>query len=205
MQRKPMRLPSCKAEEQYFPEDISMSKGYSRFINCGSYDGDTVKHLNTFHGKIDALACFEPDQENFKLLYNYLKDNHDEISNSIIALPCGVSSHETQFRFASGNMVNSAISDEGNSIIQCVALDNVLYGFDPTFINMDIEGAELSALKGATKIIKKNKPDLAISVYHSPNDMWDIPLYLDNLKLGYKFYLRNYSSFISDTVLYATI
>jgi len=102
-------------------------------------------------------------------------------------------------------MVNSAISDKGDSVIQCVALDHALPGFNPTFINMDIEGVELAALKGAETLIKESKPDLAISAYHAPNDIWEIPLYLEGLRLGYKFYLRNYSSFISDTVLYATI
>ncbi len=70
---------------------------------------------------------------------------------------------------------------------------------------MDIEGAELEALKGTETLIKKNKPDLAISVYHAPNHIWEIPLYIESLKQGYEFYLRNYTSFTHDTVLYATI
>ncbi len=68
---------------------------------------------------------------------------------------------------------------------------------------MDVEGAELEALKGAETLIKQNKPDLAICVYHTPNHIWDIPFYLEGLGLGYKFCLRNYTSFISETVLYA--
>lgn len=205
MQRKPIRIPSCKPEEQYFPPDIKLSKGCSRFINCGSYNGDTVRRLHMLYGQIDALACFEPDPGNFQLLAKYLSDHHRQIAKSAVAFPCGVFSHEMQFRFAAGNLINSAITENGDSIIQCVALDHALPGFKPTFINMDIEGAELAALKGAETLIKENKPDLAISAYHAPNDMWEIPRYLHNLNLGYKFYLRNYSSFISDTVLYATI
>lgn len=63
----------------------------------------------------------------------------------------------------------------------------------------------MGALKGARTLIKENKPDLAISVYHSPNQIWDIPLFLRNLCPEYKFYLRNYTSFISETILYATV
>ena len=65
--------------------------------------------------------------------------------------------------------------------------------------------AELEALKGAEMLIKVNKPDLAICVYHAPNHIWDIPLYLESLRSGYKYYLRNYTSLISETVLYATV
>ena len=83
-------------------------------------------------------------------------------------------------------------------------LDDIAKDFEPTFINMDIEGAELNALKGAENLIKKNKPDLAISVYHYPRHIWEIPLYLKSLNLEYKFYLRNYTSFSYDTIVYAT-
>lgn len=204
MQRRPLQIPAHALEEQYFPKDISFSQGYSRFINCGAYNGDTVRQLNILHGKVEAIACFEPDQENFELLMRYLCAEHKTIAWSVIAFPCGVFSHETQLHFAGGDRINSAISDKGDSFTQCVALDHVIPAFKPTFITMDVEGVELEALKGAEKTIKDNKPDLAISVYHAPNHIWDIPLYLASLHLGYKLYLRNYTSFISETVLYAT-
>lgn len=205
MQKKPIQIPSCPLGEQYFPRDINLSKGYSRFINCGAYNGDTVMRLNALHGKVDAIACFEPDLENFELLTQYLRAKHNEIAQSVVAFPCGVFSHETQLHFAGGDKINSVISDKGESVIQCVALDHVISSFNPTFISMDIEGVECEALRGAETLIKQNKPDLAICVYHAPNHIWDIPLYLESLCLGYKFYLRNYTSFIAETVLYATV
>lgn len=205
MLRKPIHIPNHALEEQYFARDINLSKGYSRFINCGAYNGDTVMRLNALFGKVDAIACFEPDLENFELLTRYLCAKHEEIATSIVAFPCGVFSRELQFRFANGNKINSMISDEGEAFIQCVAIDHVLPNFQPTFIQMDVEGAELEALKGAEMLIKVNKPDLAICVYHAPNHIWDIPLYLESLRSGYKYYLRNYTSLISETVLYATV
>jgi len=70
---------------------------------------------------------------------------------------------------------------------------------------MDIEGAEPEALVGAKNMICKYLPDLAICVYHSPNHLWEVPLYLNDLNIGYKFYLRNYTGFSIETVLYATV
>ena len=73
----------------------------------------------------------------------------------------------------------------------------------PDFIKMDIEGAELAALKGGIKTITKCRPQLAISIYHSGEDFINIPLYLkDNLK-NYAFRLGHYSPKLSETVLYA--
>ena len=204
MIRKPIPIPVCELEEQYFPKDIRFTKGYSRFVNCGAYNGDTIKKLNNIIGKVEAIICFEPDPENFQMLTQYLLSRKNEIAELVISFPCGVFSHETQLRFSIGNRINSAISYKGDSVIQCIALDHVIPGFHPTFISMDIEGVELEALKGAEMIIKENKPDLAISVYHSPNHIWEIPLYIKSLNLEYKFYLHNYTSFPSETILYAT-
>ena len=73
----------------------------------------------------------------------------------------------------------------------------------PDFIKMDIEGAELSALKGGIETIKKYRPQLAISIYHSDDDFINIPMYLyDNLE-NYEFRLGHYSPYTSETVLYA--
>jgi hypothetical protein len=68
---------------------------------------------------------------------------------------------------------------------------------------MDIEGAELEALRGAKNVIKHNKPKLAICVYHKPNDLISIPQYIKGLVGDYKFYLRQHQFVSWDMVLYA--
>ena len=69
---------------------------------------------------------------------------------------------------------------------------------------MDIEGAEYEALLGLESVLLRDKPHLAISVYHKPDDMWKIGLWLKSL-FGdtYNFYLRTYNFQTFDTVLYA--
>ncbi|WP_455950138.1 hypothetical protein [Eubacterium sp.] len=71
-----------------------------------------------------------------------------------------------------------------------------------TFID---DGSELRALQGAENIIKKNKPKLAISVYKNKRDILDILVYIHNLVPEYNLYLRHYSDFEYDTVLYACV
>ena len=68
---------------------------------------------------------------------------------------------------------------------------------------MDIEGAEIEAINGARQIISKHKPDLAISVYHKIEHLWEIPLLLNTLDNNYKFYLRSHEHFNQETILYA--
>lgn len=72
MERKPVFLPKRPREEQFFPKDIQLLRGYTRFICCGSDTGDTVRSLNEIYGKVDAIACFEPESALFSGLADYL-------------------------------------------------------------------------------------------------------------------------------------
>ena len=73
------------------------------------------------------------------------------------------------------------------------------------FIKMDIEGAEQPALKGAVRTLKKHKPQLAISIYHNMNDFANVVHLINDMNLGYKFYLNHFTIHREETVLYAKI
>ena len=203
LQRKPVSIPMCDRNEQYTPKTIPLTRNYSRFIYCGVSVGEMARVLGQV-GKVDELVCFEPDPNQFRLMAKYLSRHQEQIAGRVTAIPCAVYSHEAIEPFTySDTSFGSRILASGEARIQCVSIDHVLPGFHPTFINMDIEGAELEALKGAEKTIQANRPDLAICVYHSPSHLWEIPLYLHGLGVGYRLYLRNYTSLTGETVLYA--
>jgi len=74
-----------------------------------------------------------------------------------------------------------------------------------TLIKMDIEGAELEGLKGAKNTILRDKPKLAICIYHSDNDMIRIPEYIHSIVPEYKLFVKHHSILSYETVLYACI
>lgn len=192
-------LPS--EQPQYFVNDIPFSKGYSRFIDCGAFDGDTARELKKHKGEIDAIALFEPDNNNFKKLCKTLKGI--KIAKEQIVFPCGVWKSTEMLRFRSGVESSSSISSDGDTFIQCIAIDDVIGDFAPTFIKMDIEGSEYEALKGASQTVKKYVPDMAISVYHNIEHLWEIPLLIKGIDPSYKFYLRSHGLNGMETILYA--
>ncbi len=191
-------------DSQYFPTDIPFNKGYSKFIDCGAYTGDTIDKLYEEKGKIDTLIAFEPDIQNYDILVHKIRDNNGKYANRVFTYPCGVYSKLEQFKFVDNQGPGNLISEEGTSVIQCVSLDDVLAYHAPTFIKMDIEGAEYEALLGAKMIIQQHKPDLAICVYHYLADISRIPLLIHSWNLGYEFYLRSHSDFNEELVMYAT-
>ena len=68
---------------------------------------------------------------------------------------------------------------------------------------MDVEGAELSALRGAVNTLKRCKPALALSVYHRKEDLITIPQFIKSIYKDCKFYLRQYRKIdLADLDLY---
>lgn len=72
-------------------------------------------------------------------------------------------------------------------------------------IKTDIEGAEPFAIDGAVATLRKFRPKLAISIYHSMDDFVNIIKQIDDLRLGYKFYLGHSTIYSSETVLFCEV
>lgn len=189
---------------QYFPEDVPMKRKFDCFIDCGAYTGDTIMELYNKFGKVKKIIAFEPDSDNFLKLSQYLKTNSKKVCDQLLLYPCGVWSETTQMRFSDRCNASSAITSDGESMKQFVALDEVIFNIKPEFIKMDVEGAEVEALQGAKEMICLNKPDLAICLYHRIDHLWDIALLINNWNLGYDFYIRRHD-YAMEIVMYATV
>jgi hypothetical protein len=178
-------------EEQYYLKELEFSSD-EVYIDCGL--GDVYKS-DGFYDTIDAfirhcpeyksIVAFEPIKKIYEKAIEKYKTN-----SKIKIINTGVSHNDGGVSFL-------------NNTIQVKAIDNL--NIDKvTFIKMDIEGAELSALKGTEKTILRDKPKLAICIYHSRADMIDIPEYIHKLVPEYKLYVRQYN-YLAETVLYALL
>jgi FkbM family methyltransferase len=196
-------LDKADFDSQYFPSDLPGWKTPLRLIDCGAYDGDTLRQVRNLGLQLEAYAAFEPDPANFTKLSSEVQSAPGGAPALTALLPCGAWSHGCQLSFSSGQGSGSAVNIHGDTVIQCAALDEVLPSFQPTLIKMDIEGAELAALLGAADTIRKCRPGLAICLYHEPAHLWQIPLLIAGWDLSYRFYLRCHYHNGFELVLYA--
>lgn len=196
-------LPAPDFENQYFPPDIPAWETPLRLVDCGAFDGDTLLAFANAGIKINAAAAFEPDLLNFAKLSQYVSLHKDEI-NQIMLFPCGVYSTAAQLTFETSQGSASSISGDSKAVIQCLTLDESIPTFAPNLIKMDIEGAEYDALLGARQLISAHTPGLAISLYHRPEHLWQLPLLAKNIAPGkYNFYMRSHALNDFELVLYA--
>lgn len=186
------------ADEEYFDKVNKLSEE-EVFIDCGGYDGDTsLRLIDRCQGRYKKLIVFEPELCKQEVIERNLKNtNH-------VVYPYGVWNKAEMLCFdARGDAASRITNGNSNSKVQVVALDDFIYDEKPTFIKMDIEGAELEALIGARKTIQTYKPKLAVCLYHRPQDLFEIPLYIKSLEESYRLYIRQYANSRYETVCYA--
>jgi len=188
-------------KEQYFPEDIFTLHEEEVFVDAGAFDGDTIeKFLIYSKQKYKYIYAFEPDNTNYARLLERNYRKNIKIYNA------GLYGETREISFSADKGGSSKIESEGSNIINVLRFDDLeLQEKNITFVKMDIEGSELSALKGMEKTIKRCKPKLAICIYHKFEDLWELPLYIKSLVPEYRFYIRNYTTHLDEIVLYAVL
>jgi FkbM family methyltransferase len=158
------------------------------------------------------VYAFEPCYGDFK---DKTLDSIIKTKEQIKIIPKGLWGESTvlKFRKETEHKVGSAIVEAKPRIsrpheiieLQVTSIDDFVGDVDKKidFIKMDIEGAELSVLEGAMKTIRKDRPQLAISIYHTDEHFYKVPLYLKEKLSDYVFRLAHYDCNWCETVLYA--
>lgn len=184
----------------FFANDLLRLQEDEVMVDGGAFDGDTVREFHQVtHNRYQSIYAFEPDASNFLSLYSRLKTD-----KRIKCINIGLWKNKDKLKFVSSKDSLAHLSEKGEHIVNVDSLD-ALIDEKITFIKLDIEGAELEALKGARETILKYKPKLAIAIYHKHDDLWRIPLWIKQLVPEYKLYIRHHSYACDDTVLYAII
>lgn len=194
----------CGTGDDYFYEDFLQYSKEEIFIDAGCCDLGTTIDFAGLCTNLKKVYAFEPDSQNYKDCVRRIEEQNGALPE-IVMLPYGTWSEKTELHFEATADGCSHIG-EGDTVIQTAAIDDIVENTDiVTFIKMDVEGAELESLKGAEGVIRKDRPKLAICIYHKPEDMVTLPLYIKSLVPEYKFYLRSYSNSYNEMVLYAIL
>jgi len=161
------RLNNESSFGKYFGEGIFNWNDDECFMNCGANLGDTIFHL-VDKNPFESIYGIEVNKNYYDGMREYLSVLPPEIYNKI-------------------ELFNTKLDSEGN-----FALDALLQGRKVTCISLDVEGAEISVLKGAKEIIQNQRPVLALSAYHKQDDLITLPKIVRQYVDNYSFFLRKY-------------
>jgi FkbM family methyltransferase len=178
-------------------------------IDAGGCFGDTALYFAHEVGEKGKVYSFEFLPENLAIFEQNMSLN-PELSKRInlVKMPLWSKSREQLFVEAKGPATRVVPNGSRPDAlrVETLTIDDMVRNEKlghVDFIKMDIEGAELEALRGAERTIRRFRPKLAISVYHKLNDYWEIAQFIDSLGLGYRFALRHFTIHAEESVLFA--
>ena len=186
-------IAATEYSESYFQDDLFLPSNNEQFVDCGAFNGITIRQfLDRQEHFVGEIIAYEPDPTNRTALEQYLLTKDPKESDRIVVLPWAVGEKRGIVRFDAMGTMGSTMSAEGCIEVGCVTLDESLkeIGIVPSFIKMDIEGAEFEALVGAKTTIQASKPILAVCLYHKFDDLWRIPALIHSLSDDYRLFLR---------------
>jgi FkbM family methyltransferase len=183
----------------YAPRGLLTYREDEVYVDAGSYDGDTIKlFIERVQGRFARILAFEPDRATFeRLVANFSAEGRVEPFNM------GLHRARAVLHFDNAGTRGSTLIDGGGSEISVTGLDEVARGGRVTYVKMNIEGAEIEALRGAGQTIQRWRPKLAVSAYHHPADLWRVPETIQEIDPRYRLYLRQHDGGIIESVVYA--
>lgn len=186
--------------DAYFARDVLSFNVQETMIDGGAFNGDTImRFLKLTGGTYRKIVSFEPSSKIYDELLITLAGKPN-----IRCMRACLYDQNTFISFDDKGARDSAIN-EGSELIPATAIDLLPEANEVTFIKLNIEGAEEKALHGATNVIIRNAPKLALAVYHRPHDLWLLPQLLHQLRPDYRLYLRQHDGGLIETVLYASL
>jgi len=195
------------AGEMYFPDELLSLSPSEVLVDCGAFDGDSIRSfLRKTNGSFRHIYAFEPDSGNRRALDSFIEQLPTGAASNVTVLPYVLGRQNGMIGFSAEGFVGSRVANSpASEIVECRSLDTVLADAPepPTFIKMDIEGAEPDAIIGAQETISRYRPALAICAYHRCEHLWELPKLLNKANPDYRIYLRRYAEECWETVYYA--
>lgn len=199
----PSGLSRPPGKESYFLDGVFDLQPEDVFVDCGAFDGDTIRDVIARQPRFGTVEAVEADTHSFARLAGYMASIDPAFRSRIRLHHCAVGAHRGRVRFEDSGKVDSKVCDTGATVVDLVPIDAMFASKQVSMIKMDIEGGEFNALLGARKVIQRDRPILAICVYHLQSDLWRLPLLLRTMVPEYRMYLKAYRGDGIQTVAYA--
>jgi FkbM family methyltransferase len=197
------------ALEQYACPSLGVcAKSGDFVIDAGACWGDTAVYFAHKVGPKGKVFSFEFVPENLAVFRENLELNPD-LAHRIEVVPHPIWSSSGISMGHSKQGPGAKVEPNGDTCRELpvsLSIDDFVEKYQVPrvdLIKMDIEGAEFDALKGAIQTISTHKPELAICVYHSKDDLTRLAHFIDSLNLGYRFALGHFTIHAEETVLFA--
>jgi FkbM family methyltransferase len=156
----------------YEPERL---RAFARAVPLGASVYDIGANVGVYSllasartGPGGKVYAFEPAQRNLQYLHRHIELNH---AHNCMILETAVSNKDGTCRFSAApwDFSMGHLAQGGELLVPSVTLDTCVYGErampPPDVLKIDVEGAELEVLEGATRAITEFHPTIFLEVH----------------------------------------
>ena len=181
----------CHYGLKYMPETIKEYIKGKDFLDVGALFGDAGLMFLQYNP--DRIFAYEPVTDSYQKLIATIEMNSSE---KIIPVKKGIGDESKSLDISidvtntgASTLLNtlSTIKNPETETINISTIDDECHDKKVGLIKMDIEGFEYYAIKGGLNTIKRDKPVLLISIYHTGKDFFEIPPMIKSHVPEYKF------------------
>lgn len=174
--------------EKLVAADLLRPADNERFVDVGAFTGDTIEaFLKSTVGAYGEILALEPDPENYRALCRYAQESGLE---RITLKQLAAGEQDGTLHFRDGMSESCCLTETGAGSVAVKKLDHLPEAQGATILKISANGGELSVLKGAERLLRRNLPK--ISTYTSGTLLWEIPAYIQKIHPDYQISCRHY-------------
>lgn len=175
-------------------------------IDAGLFDSTVTRKFALAAGGEGHVYGFEPEPRNYDFVQESLKKFGNPGNLEIVKMGLWLRRGTLAI---SGDGPSASICDACADASECEVSDLDSFARERRIdridlIKMDIEGAEMEALRGAAATIRRWRPKLQICAYHNIADLVDIPELVLGYCPEYRIYFTAHAPFLNEYVYYFT-
>lgn len=177
-------------------------------VDGGGGYGETALYFSSLVAPDGQVLVLEMDPSNRQAIERNLEQNGDLGSRVRIVEAALWERSGESLTYVAGGKLSRLQPDPApaGGTVETVTLDDLVARSgvpNVDFLKLDLEGAEVPALQGASRVLEEHRPKLAVALYHRPEDLAEIPRFVQGLGLGYRLFLDHTSAGWDETVLFA--
>lgn len=190
-------------EGRFFIEPVIESlTEHEDYVDAGAYDGRVfMRFLEITQNRFSSAMLVEPDSLNVEMLQRTLGNLPADIRSNARVMPCVLGNCRRRMPFSHGFDLTSRLWESAPQSADCIRLDDL--DAPVSFLKLHLEGGEHDALQGGIDTLRRCRPLLAATLYHTRDGLWKTLSWLRQNLDDYHFLLRLHSWCGTGFVVYA--
>lgn len=174
-------------------------------LDAGLFDSTVLRRFAMTVGSTGHVYGFEPEPRNFSFVEETLHRFGDP--GNITLIRKGVFSHRRFMHISDEGASGTLIAEASRNTSPCEVVDIDSFAEEYSLpridlIKMDIEGAEMDAIRGDEYSIRRWKPKLQICAYHHIQDIIEIPDIIKDINPKHQIYFTAHTPYLNEYVYY---